>query len=109
MTSIALLGAGRIGQVHARAVSSVPKVKLVTVADPIGANAQLVQDQYGCDIRTIDQILVSDDVDGVIICTPTDTHADLIEKFAQAGKAIFCEKPVDLDILRVQACLAVVE
>ncbi|MDV3051026.1 MAG: inositol 2-dehydrogenase [Planktomarina sp.] len=109
MTSIALLGAGRIGQVHARAVSSVPKVKLVTVADPVSANAQLVRDQYGCDIRTIDQILVSDDVDGVIICTPTDTHADLIEKFARAGKAIFCEKPVDLDILRVQACLAVVE
>ena len=104
MTSIALLGAGRIGQVHARAVSSVPKVKLVTVADPIGANAQLVQDQYGCDIRNIDQILVSDDVDGVIICTPTDTHADLIEKFAQAGKAVFCEKPIDLDIKKVKDC-----
>jgi myo-inositol 2-dehydrogenase/D-chiro-inositol 1-dehydrogenase len=109
MTRIALLGAGRIGQVHARAVSSVPAAKLVAVADPVNKNAKLVQDQYDCDIRTIDQILLSDDVDGVVICTPTDTHADLIERFAKVGKAIFCEKPVDLDISRVQACLAVVE
>jgi myo-inositol 2-dehydrogenase/D-chiro-inositol 1-dehydrogenase len=109
MTRIALLGAGRIGQVHARAVSSVPTAKLVAVADPVNKNAKLVQDQYDCDIRTIDQILLSDDVDGVVICTPTDTHADLIERFAKVGKAIFCEKPVDLDISRVQACLAVVE
>ena len=109
MTRIALLGAGRIGQVHARAVSSVPAAKLVAVADPVTKNAKLVQDQYDCDIRTIDQILLSDDVDGVVICTPTDTHADLIERFAKVGKAIFCEKPVDLDISRVQACLAVVE
>jgi myo-inositol 2-dehydrogenase/D-chiro-inositol 1-dehydrogenase len=95
--------------VHARAVSSVPTAKLVAVADPVNKNAKLVQDQYDCDIRTIDQILLSHDIDGVVICTPTDTHADLIERFAKVGKAIFCEKPVDLDISRVQACLAVVE
>ena len=109
MTRIALLGAGRIGQVHARAVSFVQAAKLVAVADPVTKNAKLVQDQYDCDIRTINQILLSDDVDGVVICTPTDTHADLIERFAKAGKAIFCEKPVDLDISRVQACLTVVQ
>ena len=40
-----------------------------------------------------------------MICTPTDTHADLIERFARAGKAIFCEKPIDLDVARVKACL----
>ena len=68
-----------------------------------------MRNTYGCDIRTIEQILVSDDIDAVIICTPTDTHADLIEQFARAGKAIFCEKPVDLDLARVQACLAVVD
>ncbi|HEX5934194.1 MAG TPA: inositol 2-dehydrogenase, partial [Pseudorhizobium sp.] len=47
-------------------------------------------------------------VDAVVICTPTNTHADLIEKFARAGKAIFCEKPVDLDVARAEACLKVV-
>tara|TARA_B100000768_G_scaffold175917_1_gene187952 strand:- start:2942 stop:3952 length:1011 start_codon:yes stop_codon:yes gene_type:complete len=109
MTRIGLLGAGRIGQVHARAVSSVPNAHLVAIADPMAAAAKAVRDIYGCEIRTIDQILVSDDIDAVIICTPTDTHADLIEQFAHARKAIFCEKPVDLDLTRVQACLAVVE
>ena len=109
MTRIGLLGAGRIGQVHARAVSSVPNAQLVAIADPMAAAAKAVRDTYGCEIRTIDQILVSDDIDAVIICTPTDTHADLIEQFARARKAIFCEKPVDLDLARVQACLAVVE
>ncbi|TIO49119.1 MAG: inositol 2-dehydrogenase, partial [Mesorhizobium sp.] len=49
------------------------------------------------------------DIDAVIICTPTDTHADLIERFARAGKAIFCEKPIDLDVKRVEQCLAVVD
>ena len=109
MIRIGLLGAGRIGQVHAHAVSSVPTAQLVAVADPISAAAKTVRDTYGCDIRTIKQILVSDDIDAVIICTPTDTHADLIEQFARAGKAIFCEKPVDLDLERVQACLAVID
>jgi len=108
MIRIGLLGAGRIGQVHAYAVSSVLTAQLVAVADPISAAAKTVRDTYDCDIRTIKQILVSDDIDAVIICTPTDTHADLIEQFARAGKAIFCEKPVDLDLERVQACLAVI-
>ena len=108
MIRIGLLGAGRIGQVHARAVSSVPTAQLVAIADPVSAAARSVRNTYGCDIRTIEQILVSNDIDAVIICTPTDTHADLIEQFARAGKAIFCEKPVDLDLERVQACLSVV-
>ena len=64
---------------------------------------------YGCEIRTIDEIEKASDIDAVIICTPTDTHADLIERFARAGKAIFCEKPIDLDVKRVEECLAVVE
>ena len=104
----AILGAGRIGQVHARAVASTDKATLVAIADPIGDAAQKVADQYGCDIRTIDEIRDSKDVDAVAICTPTDTHADLIEEFARAGKAVFCEKPVDLDVERVKECLKTV-
>jgi myo-inositol 2-dehydrogenase/D-chiro-inositol 1-dehydrogenase len=104
-----VLGAGRIGQVHARAIGSVPGAVLVAIADPILAAASAVSDAYGCDIRTIDAIAGSDDIDAVVICTPTDTHADLIEQFARAGKAIFCEKPVDLSLARVRACLATVD
>src|SRR5690606_625108 len=64
---------------------------------------------YGCEVRSIEDIERSGDIDAVVICTPTDTHADLIERFARAGKAIFCEKPIDLDLQRVKACLKVVE
>jgi len=105
----AILGAGRIGQVHSRAVAETEGAKLVAIADPVAAAAEKVRDTYGCDIRTIDQIAKSKDVDAVIIGTPTDTHADLIEKFCRVGKAVFCEKPIDLSVQRVKDCLKVVE
>jgi myo-inositol 2-dehydrogenase/D-chiro-inositol 1-dehydrogenase len=104
-----LLGAGRIGKVHAKAIGSNPKAKLVAVADPMADAANAIASQYGAEVRTIDTILTSADIDAVVVCTPTDTHADLIERFARAGKAIFCEKPVDLDIERVKACIRVVD
>ena len=103
-----LLGAGRIGKVHAKAVTANPKAKLVAVADAMAPAAHAIADQYGCDVRTIAQILAASDIDAVVICTPTDTHADLIEQFTNAGKAVFCEKPIDLSLDRVKACLQVV-
>ena len=103
-----LLGAGRIGKVHAKAITGDANAKLVAVADAMPAAAQAIADQYGCDIRSIDAILAAKDIDAVVICTPTDTHADLIEQFVKAGKAVFCEKPIDLSLARVKACLEVV-
>lgn len=105
----AVLGAGRIGQVHARAVASVDGATLVAVTDPMAEAAQSVSVAYGCEVRSMDAIEAAGDVDAVIICTPTDTHADLIERFCRAGKAVFCEKPIDLDIARVKSCLEVVK
>ncbi|WP_370251133.1 inositol 2-dehydrogenase [Nioella sp.] len=104
-----VLGAGRIGQVHARAIASVEGADLVAIAEPVDAAAKAAQAKFGCELRTIDQIAASDDIDAVVICTPTDTHADLIEQFARAGKAVFCEKPVDLNVDRVKQALATVE
>jgi myo-inositol 2-dehydrogenase / D-chiro-inositol 1-dehydrogenase len=106
--NFALLGAGRIGRVHAKTVSGNPDAKLVAVADAFPGAAQSIAAQYGAGVRSIDEIEVARDIHAVIICTPTDTHADLIERFARAGKAIFCEKPVDLDVDRVKACIDVV-
>ncbi len=103
-----LLGAGRIGNVHARAIGSNADARLVAVADAVPASAKAVSAAYGAEVRSIDKILASKDIDAVVICTPTDTHADLIEKFSRAGKAIFCEKPIDLDVARVRKCLEVV-
>src|SRR4051812_6439224 len=109
MIRFALLGAGRIGKVHARAVTSSPDAKLVAVADAMPKAAEDIARQYGCEVRTIDVIAASKDIDAVVICTPTDTHADLIEKFSNAKKAIFCKKPIALSIKRVEECLKVVE
>lgn len=104
-----LLGAGRIGKVHAKAISGDANATLVAVADAMAPAAEAVAAQYGCDVRTIEAIETAKDIDAVVICTPTNTHADLIERFARAGKAIFCEKPVDLSLERVRACLKVVD
>lgn len=104
-----LLGAGRIGKVHGRAITGDARARLVAVADAVPEAAAAVAGQYGCEVRTIAAIEAAGDIDAVVICTPTDTHADLIERFARAGKAIFCEKPVDLSLQRVRACLKVVE
>ncbi|MFD1328890.1 inositol 2-dehydrogenase [Mycoplana ramosa] len=103
-----LLGAGRIGKVHARAVTGNPDALLIAVADALPAAAAAIAGQYGCQVRTIEEIEAARDIDAVVICTPTDTHADLIERFARAGKAVFCEKPIDLDVDRVRACIKVV-
>ena len=107
-TRLGLLGAGRIGKVHAKAISANAGARLVAVADAFPAAATALADHYGCEVRSIAAILAAKDIDAVVICTPTDTHAELIEKFARAGKAIFCEKPIDLSLARVKACLKVV-
>jgi myo-inositol 2-dehydrogenase/D-chiro-inositol 1-dehydrogenase len=103
-----LLGAGRIGKVHARAIGGNPDARLTAVADSAEAAASAIATAYGAEIRTIEAIEGAADIDAVVICTPTDMHSELIERFARAGKAIFCEKPIDLDIARVKRCLAVV-
>lgn len=105
----ALLGAGRIGKVHARAVSGNPDAVLVAVTDAMPAAAEAIATQYGAEVRTLAAIEAAADIDAVVICTPTDTHAELIQRFARAGKAVFCEKPVDLSVARVEETLAVVK
>ena len=106
---IGLLGAGRIGQVHAAALKTIDGAELAAVFDLDEAAAN--QAITGSDARadTLDGIMSDPAIDAVIIATPTDLHADQIELAARAGKAIFCEKPIDLSIDRVRACLTVVE
>ncbi len=103
-----LLGAGRIGKVHAKAITNDANAVLVAVTDAIAPAADAIAAQHGCETRSMEAILAAKDIDAVVICTPTDTHADLIEAFVKAGKAVFCEKPIDLSLVRVKSCLAVV-
>lgn len=109
MTRIGLLGAGRIGQIHGRNAAARLDAKLVAVADALPEAARALAEPLGAEVRTADEILNAADIDAVLICTPTDTHADLIERAAKAGKAIFCEKPIDLSSERVANTLAVVK
>ena len=106
---IGLLGAGRIGKVHAKAIAATADARLVAVADAVDAAAQSLAAEHATAVRSIDGIVGADDIDAVFITSPTDTHADLIVASAQAGKAIFCEKPIDLSRQRVRDSLAVVE
>ena len=108
VTTIALLGAGRIGKVHAKAIAEDKRARLVAVADAMAPAAAAIAEATGAAVMTIDAIEADDSIDAVIICTPTNTHADLIERFARAGKAVFCEKPVDLGVARAHACADVV-
>jgi myo-inositol 2-dehydrogenase/D-chiro-inositol 1-dehydrogenase len=106
--SIGLLGAGRIGKVHGQAIATTAGTRLGAVADAIDEAAAAIGSAYGAEVRSIEEILGADDIDAVLIATPTDTHADLIEAAVRAGKAVFCEKPIDLSVARVRQCLEVV-
>jgi myo-inositol 2-dehydrogenase / D-chiro-inositol 1-dehydrogenase len=107
MLRIAVIGAGRIGKIHAANVARHPRTRLSAVADPIEAAARALAQAHRCEWTTqVDDLIAGKDLDAVVICTPTNTHVDLIERAATAGKAILCEKPIDLDIAKVERCLA---
>jgi len=90
-------------------VLSIPGTKLAAVFDPIDAAAEHIVAMSGARRASVEEILADKSIHAVLICTPTDMHADQIELAAKAGKAIFCEKPVDLSAERVRACLKTVE
>jgi myo-inositol 2-dehydrogenase/D-chiro-inositol 1-dehydrogenase len=108
--AVALLGAGRIGQEHARNLAALPQVEVVVVCDPRIESAVAVRPLVRAKEVTPspEEAVNRKDIDAVIICTPTDTHAALIEAAAETGKAVFCEKPVALDLSRTQQALATV-
>src|SRR6204780_1155306 len=104
-----IIGAGRIGKIHASNVAARKDCEVRMIADADRAAAQSLAEATGGAVAEIDAILASNDIDAVAICAPTDMHADLIERAARAKKAIFCEKPVDLDASRIRRCLDVVK
>ncbi len=108
MIRLGLLGCGRIGAVHARSVSHTDGARLVAVADAVPTAAETLASQYGATVRDPDAILASADIDAIVIATPTSLHFDQIHVAANAGKAIFCEKPIDLSSERAAACADVV-
>lgn len=113
MISLSLVGAGRIGRIHAANIAaraaSDGDVRLVGIADAIPQAAAELAARLGSRAISLDEALDGSSSDVVVICSPTDTHADFIERAAAAGKAVFCEKPIDLNADRVRAVLKAVE
>lgn len=104
-----LIGAGRIGQVHAMAVQGVPGARITEVVDVFPEAAKKVADKFGAKVVTLDEIFASPNVDAYIIASSTDTHSPLLERCAAVGKPVFCEKPIDLSYERAEACSAAVK
>jgi myo-inositol 2-dehydrogenase/D-chiro-inositol 1-dehydrogenase len=109
MMEVALFGAGRIGKIHAGNVARQAGVKLRYVIDVDGAAATVLAAQHHASVASAETALADPAVGAVVIGSSTDTHADLITRAAAAGKAIFCEKPVDLAVDRARTCADAVQ
>jgi len=110
---IGILGAGRIGKVHTESITTgIPGVKIKTIADPfMDADTEAWGHAQGVEIMSKDPRAVFDDpeIQAVLICSSTDTHAEFTREAARKGKHIFCEKPLDLDVERIRETLKIVD
>lgn len=107
-----IIGAGRIGRVHAETLAfRLPEVAPLAIADVNRAAAEEVAAR--CGIPTVassaEEILARKDIEAVLICSSTDTHADLVVQAAEAGKHIFCEKPIDHSLEKIDRALEAVK
>ena len=109
MLKVGIIGCGRIGAVHGHSIKTLSNARTVAVSDPFVESAEKLAASLGAEVRESEAIISASDVDAVIIATPTTTHYDLIHSAARAGKAIFCEKPIDMSADRIRDCMKVVE
>ncbi len=109
---IGIIGAGRIGQVHAKSITyHIPQAEIVAISDIFVDGAKKVAGELGIPhyYQDYHEILNDPEIDAVLICSSTDTHADIACEAAEAGKHIFCEKPVDLTVAKIKKVIAAVE
>ena len=106
---VALIGCGRIGRMHAANLTSHSTLELASVFDAVPQMAREVASTYGVSTAAnAEEIFKSTEIDAVLVASTTDTHADYIEMSVAAGKPVLCEKPIDLDIRRVNSCAEIV-
>lgn len=107
MARMGVFGCGRIGRMHALNIARHPRTELVSVFDVAEAAARQTAEATGAAVApSIEAIIEDASIDAVLIASSTDTHVDLLTRAAKAGKAVLCEKPIDLDMQRVEACWA---
>ena len=109
MIRFGVIGAGRIGKVHAKTIASNPKAKLAYIADAMPQAAADLAAQYGAKVATVEDIMKAKDVDAILIGSPTGFHAEQIQMASNNGKAIMCEKPVSMKVSTIEETLKVVE
>jgi myo-inositol 2-dehydrogenase / D-chiro-inositol 1-dehydrogenase len=109
MIGFCQFGAGRIGAIHAGNISRHPDARRHIVVDPDRVAAERLAGRYSAGVGSQTEALADPKVNAVVIASSTDTHADLVEAASRAGKAVFCEKPLDLDRGRAEACVAVTQ
>ncbi len=109
MLNVGLLGCGRIGRVHAASLARIEGARVAVVADAMAEAAEALAGQCGATVMAPEALIESAEVDAVVIGTPTHTHYDLTHAAARAGKAILCEKPVDMSADRIRDCMVAVE
>jgi myo-inositol 2-dehydrogenase/D-chiro-inositol 1-dehydrogenase len=105
MMRVGLLGTGRIGRLHAETIASHSESSLHAVSDIDSDSAKELAIQYGVSVKPADDVISNPNVDAILIATSTDTHSEFIEKASLSGKAVLCEKPVDLNLNRAKECL----
>lgn len=106
---VGLIGTGRIGRIHASVIAATPGLRLACVNDVNFESATEVATAYNVEVSpTVEDLLASTEVDAVAICTSTNTHVDLIVAAAVAGKPIFCEKPISLNLAQVDRAIEAV-
>ena len=108
---LAVIGTGRIGKLHVEnIVCSIPQAKLIGVADIDHVSATEVAGRFGIPLAVADygELLNRPELEAIVICSATNTHAQIIQDASQAGKHIFCEKPIDFDLSRIDQTLAMV-
>ena len=108
MLRFGILGAGRIGKVHARTIAASGKAKVAYLADAMPKAAEELAAEVGAKVASVEDIIKAKDVDAILIATPTPFHAEQIEAGSNAGKAVLCEKPVSLSVARIEECLKTV-
>ncbi len=105
VVNFAVLGCGRIGRMHAAGLARHPRARLVSVFDVSDEAATATAERLGvARAASVEAVLADPTIQAVLIATPTNTHVDLIIAAARAGKAILCEKPIDIDMERVRRC-----
>lgn len=107
---VGIIGAGRIGQVHAKAITNMQGAEVVTIADPFEKFGKQAAETFNTKwTPDWEDMLADDAIQGIVIGSPTPFHAEQIIKSAEAGKAIMCEKPISNDLAVIDKCLDVVD